>query len=411
MTSKPPIVIDNGTGYTKMGYAGNTVPDYMVPTIIGMPEKKTGAKQNDTADLEFYIGNDAMDKRLNYTVSNCLEHGIIEDWDNIEKYWQRCLFQYMRCDPEEHYILLTEPPLNPPENREYTAEIMFETFNVPGLYIGVQAVLALIASRLSKEAEKVLTGTVIDSGDGVTHVIPVVDGYVIGSCIKHIPLAGSDITTFIMQFLRDRNEDIPPEDVKLVAKKIKEQYCYVAPDLVKEYGKFDTDPTRFGVYQGEHPKTKKPYKVDVGYEQFLGPELFFNPEIYTTQHAMPLPEVVDATIQNCPIDTRRRLYRNIVLSGGSTMFTDFSKRLERDVTKLCKKRFEIQKSRVLTGSTLELKETEVKVIKHRMQRFAVWFGGSMLGALPQFFEMAHTREQYNEQGPSVARNNPVFSGI
>jgi len=75
------------------------------------------------------------------------------------------------------------------------------------------------------------------------------------------------------------------------------------------------------------------------------------------------------------------------------------------------KRFEIQKSRVLTGSTLELKETEVKVIKHRMQRFAVWFGGSMLGALPQFFEMAHTREQYNEQGPSVARNNPVFSGI
>ncbi|ETO32668.1 actin-related protein 3-beta-like isoform 1 [Reticulomyxa filosa] len=81
MTTKPPIVIDNGTGFTKMGYAGNTSPDYMVPTVIAQPEKKAGGKQNETADLEFYIGNDALDKRLNYTVSNCLEHGIIEDWD------------------------------------------------------------------------------------------------------------------------------------------------------------------------------------------------------------------------------------------------------------------------------------------------------------------------------------------
>ncbi len=69
----------------------------------------------------------------------------------------------------------TEPPLNAPENREYTAEIMFETFNVPGLYIAVQAVLALAASWTSKQVtDKTLTGTVIDSGDGVTHVIPVV---------------------------------------------------------------------------------------------------------------------------------------------------------------------------------------------------------------------------------------------
>jgi actin-related protein 3 len=102
-------------------------------------------------------------------------------------YWQQCIFKYLRCDPEDHYFLLTEPPLNPPENREYTAEIMFETFNVPGLYIGVQAVLALaasIASKSKKQVANALTGTVIDIGDGVTHVIPVSDGYVIGSSIK-----------------------------------------------------------------------------------------------------------------------------------------------------------------------------------------------------------------------------------
>jgi actin-related protein 3 len=411
MTTKPPIVIDNGTGYTKMGYAGNSVPDYIVPTIIANPEKKTNVKVSDTADLEFYIGSDAVDKRLNYTVENILSHGIIDDWDNIEKYWQRCFFQWMRCDPEEHYVLLTEPPLNPPENREYTAEIMFETFNVPGMYIGVQAVLALIASRLAKDAEKILTGTVIDSGDGVTHIIPVVDGYVIGSCIKHIPLAGSDITKFVMELLRNRNEDIPPEDIKMVARKVKEQFSYVAPDMVKEFLKYDEDPERFKIFEGEHPKTKKPYKVDIGYERFLGPELFFNPEIYSSQHVSPLPDMIDSTIQLCPIDTRKRLYKNIVLSGGSTMFKDFAKRLERDVNRLCKKRFGEQKSKLLSNSSIDLQETEVKVIQHRMQRFAVWFGGSMLGSLPQFYEMAHSKKAYEEFGPSIARNNPVFSGI
>jgi len=411
MSAKPPIVIDNGTGYTKMGYAGNSVPDYIVPTIIAQPKKKTNSRRADTADLEFYIGEEAMGKRLNYQVENCLAHGIINDWDNIEKYWQRCLFQYMRCDPEEHYVLLTEPPLNPPENREYTAEIMFETFNVPGLYIGVQAVLALIASRLSKNAEKVLTGTVIDAGDGVTHVIPVSDGYVVGSCIKHIPLAGSDITKFILQLLRDRAEPIPPEDVKLVARRVKEQFCYTCPDIVKEYAKYDADPKRFQVYEGRHPKTGQPYKIDVGYERFLGPELFFNPEIYGTQNVTPLPELVDQCIQNCPIDTRRQLYRNVVLSGGSTMFKDFARRLQRDIQKFVTKRHEEQEARLLSGSNLQLKKTEVKVIQHRMQRFAVWFGGSMLGSLPQFYEMAHSKQEYEEVGPSIARRNPVFSGI
>ena len=92
----------------------------------------------------------------------------------LERFWESSIFKYLRCEPEDHYFLLTEPPLNPPENRESTAEIMFESFNCAGLYIAVQAVLALAASwTSSKVQDRSLTGTVIDSGDGVTHVIPV----------------------------------------------------------------------------------------------------------------------------------------------------------------------------------------------------------------------------------------------
>lgn len=115
----------------------------------------------------------------NINVLRCFQypvrHGIVEDWDLMERFLEQCIFKYMRAEPGDHHFLLTEPPLNTPENREYTAEIMFETFNVPGLYIAVQAVLALAASWASRPVEeRTLTGVVIDSGDGVTHVIPVV---------------------------------------------------------------------------------------------------------------------------------------------------------------------------------------------------------------------------------------------
>ncbi len=150
--------------------------------------------------------------------------------------------------------------MNTPENREYTAEIMFETFNVPGLYIAVQAVLALCASLLTKQdgsSKNGVTGTVIDSGDGVTHIIPVFEGYVIGSCIKHIPLAGRDVTNFVVQQLRDRGEELPAEMALDLSKKIKEMYCYVCPDLVKEYQKYDSDPTKFRQIKDVDPRTNK----------------------------------------------------------------------------------------------------------------------------------------------------------
>lgn len=114
-----------------------------------------------------------------------MRHGLVEDWDLMEKFLEQCIFKYLRAEPEDHYFLLTEPPLNTPENREYIAEIMFESFNVPGLYIAVQAVLALAASWASRTIEeRTLTGIVIDSGDGVTHVIPVVSNVFFETKIK-----------------------------------------------------------------------------------------------------------------------------------------------------------------------------------------------------------------------------------
>uniref|UniRef100_A0A8C2K167 Actin related protein 3 n=1 Tax=Cyprinus carpio TaxID=7962 RepID=A0A8C2K167_CYPCA len=188
---------------------------------------------------------------------------------------------------------------------------MFESFNVPGLYIAVQAVLALAASWTSRQVgERTLTGSVIDSGDGVTHVIPVAEGYVIGSCIKHIPIAGRDITYFTQQLLREREVGIPPEQSLETAKAVKERFSYVCPDLVKEFSKYDTDGSKWiKQYTGINAISKKEFTIDVGYERFLGPEIFFHPEFANPDFTQPISEVVDEVIQNCPIDVRRPLYK------------------------------------------------------------------------------------------------------
>lgn len=409
-SGQPAVVIDNGTGYTKMGFAGNSEPQYIIPSAIGTRSGNKEESATGVDDLDFYIGDEAFAHEAGgYQITWPVARGQVENWTHMEWFWEHCIFRYLRSEPEDHYFLVTEPPLNLPENREYTAEIMFETFNVPGLYIAVQAVLALAASWTSLEVkQKTLTGTVIDSGDGVTHVVPVAEGYVIGSSIKHIPLAGRNITAFIQQLQMEREgKGIPPKLRKPTAKKTKERYSYVCPDLVKEFTKYDTNPEKYiKQYEFSDPRTGKKHSIDIGYERFLAPEMFFNPEIFTSEFPTPLPTVVDQVIQSCPIDTRRGLYSNIVLSGGSTMFKDFGRRLQRDLKKTVNKR--IETSAKLSGGKIKPTPVDVNVISHHMQRYAVWFGGSMLSSTPEFYKVCHSKADYDEKGPGIARHNAVF---
>jgi len=148
--------------------------------------------------------------------------------------------------------------------------------------------------------------------------------------------------------------------------------------------------------------------VDVGYERFLGPELFFSPEIFSSEFTDPLPDVVDTTIQACPIDTRRALYNYITLSGGSTMFKHFTKRLERDIRRKVKDREDYTAKKF---PNIQVRKIDVNVITHPFQRFAVWFGGSMLASQPEFLGYFHTKAQYQEVGPRIARHNPVFNSV
>lgn len=397
------VVIDNGTGFTKLGYAGNEEPSFCFPTCYGA--RAVGAKGGDLADLDFLIGAECEAQKLTYPPTYPIRHGLIDNWDAMEKIWQHCIFKYLRATPEDHYFLLTEPPLNPPENRESSAEIMFETFGAKGIHIGVQAALALYGSGGTQ------TGTVIDSGDGVTHVIPVAHGYVITSGIKHIPLAGRDISEFVKRLILERGAaDVPREHLNSIAQDVKEKYCRFSRDLAQEFAAFDADPNAaVKTYDFRDPKTHRMISIDIGHEQFLAPEVFFNPAIYSSSFTTPLPDVVNESILSAPRDVQRALYANIVPSGGSTMFINFVPRLKRAVTALVNARMEKITSALAPGTEPPAK-IEVNVVKPPMQRNLVWHGGSKLASSDGFGEGCISKAMYDEHGPSIARYSMAFQG-
>ena len=363
---RPALVIDNGSGMVKAGFAGEAQPCVEFPSIIGLPKYKKSLKHEDTR--QSYVGSDAYAKRGVLKLSYPIEHGVVTDWENMEHIWSHT-FDQLRVEPEDRDVLLTEAPRNPKKNREKMAEIMFETFGVNGIYIAIQGVLSLYASGRT-------TGTVLDIGDGVTHTIPIYDGYAIENAINRFDLAGRDVTEYMQRLLESEGTSMNTSSEKEIVRRMKERFCYCVTDLDAESRiyKERNMSRKYALPDGNHVVLN-----DVMYET---PEVLFNPSLIGRE-MLGVHEAVNDSIVKSDINIRKDLYSNIVLSGGTTMIKNFDKKLEYEL------------SRLIKGNT------GVKVIAPKERKYSVWMGGSILASLPSFESAWIYNHEYRESGVSI----------
>jgi len=371
-------VIDNGTGAIKAGMAGSDQPTLHFPCFVGRP--RHAKVMAGGIDEEIYFGEQAVTHRgvlkLNYPVS----HGYVDpgNWDDMQKIWEHTLGKLdISATQADHPVLITEAPNNPRKNRAKAAEIFFETFNVPGFYVQVQAILSLYASGRT-------TGVVLDSGDGVTCAVPVYEGFALPESIQRTDVAGRDVTDYLQELLQQGGHNLHTSAELEIVKDIKEKICYVA---------FNIEKAEADAWDELEPEVPYPLPdgnvIHIKSEKFMAPELLFKPSIIG-QEGAGMHQCLYNAIASSPTDLRNEFFTTILLSGGSTMFSGVGERLLSELRKLAPR------------------DTKIKMFAPRSRLTSTWVGGSILASLAAFKELVVTKKEWEEKGKRAVHEKCSF---
>ncbi|KAH3756072.1 actin, cytoplasmic 2 [Pelomyxa schiedti] len=360
----PALVFDNGSGSFKAGFGGDDAPRSIFPTIVGRP-------LGGIPGQETYVGDEVATAGLMMKSTYPIDRGTVVNWDNMEKIWHHTFEKVLGVEPEEYPVLLTDSPLPCRPDREKMTQIMFETFNTPGMFVANPAVLSLYGSERT-------SGIVVDSGYGLTHAVPVYEGYALPNTIRRLNFAGRDLTDHMMTILTERGYSLMTTKTEREAVcAIKERLAYVAFDFEAEMKT-----------AAETSSLEKSYRlpdgsnVTIGSERFRCAEVLFQPYL----SGLDAPGIHDAcyeSLTKCDPGIHEELYNNIVLSGGTCKFPGIAERLRKEMAQLAPA------------------NTKVRVIARRESQYLAWIGGSILVSVSSFQQMWINKEEYDESGPTV----------
>ncbi|XP_027174625.1 actin-100-like [Coffea eugenioides] len=341
------------------GFAGDDFPLASFPHLVGRTRHMFPTYQT-------YVGEEVLGKRGFLEIFPSTENGLVKNWDSRERVWHHTFYDKLHVDPRDHPVLLTEPPLNPKANRQKLTEIMFETFNVPAMYLANPAILSLYFRSRATGISHV--------GEEVSYIVPIYEGHALPHAISKLNLGGRDLTTNLWsQHWYNCSE-------REILREIKDKLGYVALDFSQEMETSITNPTLF------HEKYECPggEVLLVGSERFQCSEILFQPSIIGLEDD-EIHKLTNRSIRKCDVHIQKILSNNIVLSGGSTLLRGFADRLSKEIT----------------GRVPIIKNINVHALPGR--EYGPWIGGSKLATLYTFKRMWIRADEYDEYGPSIVQ--------
>jgi len=377
-----PVVCDNGTGFVKVGFAGDNFPAFIFPSMIGRPLMRFEEDFKDVELKDVMVGEECAKHRAMLETSYPVENGIVKDWEGMKYLWDYTFSERMNIKPADHKILLTEPPMNPKQNQEKMLQHMFEMYGFNGAKVNIQAMLVLYAQGL-------LTGVVVDSGDGVTHIVPVWEGICPPLLIKRLNVAGRHMTRYLIKLLQLRGYAFNRSADFETVRQIKEKLCYVGYDLEVEQRLALETTVLIQTYTLPDGRV-----IKLGRERYEAPEVLFNPGLIDVE-SNGVQDMLFGMIQEADMDLRASFYKHIVLSGGSTMYPGLPSRLEKEMKDLYLKN-------VLKGDQARLSKFKLRIEDPPRRKHMVFLGGSVLADImkdrPEFWI---SKQEWEEFGAKI----------